>query len=93
MKIFAAAVLAASLLSGSAFADTFERGVDRPGSDYTRFGVSSARQCHSACRLDGRCAAWTYVKAGYQAGTPVCWLKSRVPGAVGNWATISGVVR
>jgi len=93
MKILAAVAVATTLLSGTAFADTFERGVNRPGSDYTHFGVSSPRDCHSACRLDGRCAAWTYVRAGFQAGGPVCWLKYRVPGAIGNWATISGVVR
>jgi PAN domain-containing protein len=91
--MFAVVAITMSLLSGSAFADSFERGVDRPGSDYTRFSVYSARECHSACRADDRCAAWTFVKAGYQASVPICWLKSDVPGAVGNWATISGVVR
>jgi len=93
MKLLAAAVVAMGLLSGSAFADTFERGVDRPGSDYRHFRGFSVRQCHNSCRADDRCAAWTFVKPGFQAGEPVCWLKARVPGAVGNWATISGVVR
>jgi PAN domain len=93
MKLLAAVVVTLGLLSGSAFADTFERGVNRPGSDYTHFGVPSPGACHSACRADGRCAAWTFVRAGFQAGVPVCWLKYRVPGAVGNWATVSGVIR
>ena len=41
MKLLAAVVVTLGLLSGPAFADTFERGVNRPGSDYTHFGVSS----------------------------------------------------
>ncbi len=73
---------------------THERGFDRPGGDYRNFPMPSggANACRAACRIDGRCRAYTYVDAGVQGPQPRCWLKDQVPDPVANARTTSGVL-
>jgi hypothetical protein len=71
-----------------------EANIDRPGGDYTSVtlpGGSNAQACLALCNADGACVAWTFVKAGFQAPNPRCWLKNTVPTAVGNNCCSSGV--
>jgi hypothetical protein len=86
-------ILAFCLTASVAQADTFERGIDRPGSDYTHFNGSSARACQAECRDARRCRAWTFVRAGFQGDAPKCWLKDRVPASTEGECCTSGVVR
>ncbi len=96
-KAVLAALLAVSFVSAAVSAaaaqDTFEVGIDRPGSDFAHFAIRSPNQCHDACRGDNRCVAWTFVRPGVQAPEAQCWLKGRVPRAIEYDATISGVIR
>jgi hypothetical protein len=73
---------------------TFEPGIDRPGKDYRNFTMASpdARACESVCRKEGRCTAWTYVRAGVQGPAPRCWLKTEVPAQRRNACCTSGIV-
>ena len=67
-----------------------EENIDRPGSDYKNFSVSSPELCQKSCRTDVglNCKAFTYVKS-----TKTCWLKNEIPLAKSNSSCISGVVR
>lgn len=82
-----------SCTSGTILAQ--EGGIDRPGSDYASFdlGAPRAELCAAACARDTGCQAYTYVAPGVQGPLARCWLKSGVPGAQSNGATVSGVRR
>jgi hypothetical protein len=68
---------------------------DRPGSDYSSFTIApfsgGARECENACNADGRCRAWTFVRAGGPMAGGQCYLKERVPAANPDTCCISGV--
>jgi hypothetical protein len=64
---------------------------DRPGSDYRNFDTDSWKTCEATCAGDGKCAAWTYARAGFQGPRGRCWLKVGVPHPVDNEHTVSGV--
>jgi hypothetical protein len=64
---------------------------NRPGMDYSNFETDSWSNCEGACAGDQRCAAWTYVRPGFQGPSGRCWLKTRVPHPVDNEQTVSGV--
>lgn len=70
-------------------------GVDLPGGDFANFAVPDGDPgvCAQACRNDGRCTAWTFVKPGVQGAAAVCWLKSQTPAATASGCCISAVVR
>jgi hypothetical protein len=70
-----------------------ESGVDRPGSDYRNFDLSSASPslCQQACNDDPGCRAFTYVKPGFQGPSARCWLKNTVPAATPSECCVSGV--
>ena len=69
-----------------------EANVDRPGQDYKRLIVSGQPpECQRYCEKDSSCAAWTFVREGVQGPSAVCYLKNRVPDAVGNDCCTSGV--
>ena len=70
-----------------------EVGFDRPSADLRSLhDIADAEACQAACRAEAECLAFTWVEAGVQAETPVCWLKNQVPGAIpADWAT-SGVI-
>jgi hypothetical protein len=70
-----------------------ELGVDRPGSDLRYFDLPIADPvaCSEACRTEGLCRAFTYVKPGIQASSARCWLKSSIPSAQPSPCCISGV--
>lgn len=70
-----------------------EVGLDRPGADIeTLYDVTDAQGCQAACEANTDCRAFTFVQAGIQAETPVCWLKDRAPPTIeAEWAT-SGVM-
>jgi hypothetical protein len=59
-----------------------EENIDRPGSDFSNFDVVApggfigpVDSCQISCERDGRCKAWTFVRAGIQGPKPRCWLK------------------
>ncbi|MFI4935779.1 MAG: PAN domain-containing protein [Caulobacterales bacterium] len=70
-----------------------QENINRGGGDYTSFDQASADPgvCQAACRADGRCRAWTYVRPGVQAPAARCWLKSVVPDATNDACCVSGV--
>lgn len=74
-------------------AGALEVGFDRPGYDHrTEYGTADAEACRDLCQADAECLSFTWVQAGIQAETPICWLKDQVPGQVeAEWAT-SGVM-
>jgi 1-phosphatidylinositol phosphodiesterase len=73
----------------------FERGINRPGSDYRDFGLYADEPalCLAACREDHECRAFSHVRAGIQANSARCWLKNAVPAPQPDACCASGVVR
>jgi hypothetical protein len=69
-----------------------EPGVDRPGADYEHFAMpdDDPKRCSAACENDHRCAAYTYVRPGFQGPDAICWLKASVPQSIQNNCCISG---
>jgi hypothetical protein len=69
-----------------------EQDKDRYGGDFLGFDVDTARieLCEDACRNDGRCQAWTYVKPGLHGAQARCYLKSVVPALSDNACCVSG---
>lgn len=65
---------------------TQEWGVNRPGSDYSRFRVEDARDCQDECRRDSRCRAYAYNTRSRE-----CFLKDRAPRAERGSDVVSGV--
>ncbi|HEX4406485.1 MAG TPA: PAN domain-containing protein [Polyangia bacterium] len=70
-----------------------EVNVDRPGSDYRSFDVSSARpeECRDTCLVEPQCVAFTYVSPGIQGPSARCRLKNAVPAQTPNACCVSGV--
>ena len=68
-------------------------GFDRPGGDYTSFGLRSGdpAQCASRCERDSRCRAWAFSYPATENGNAVCWLKSRVLPRLATTCCVSGV--
>lgn len=82
-----------SLLIGFAMpaaAQSFQEGVNRPGTPYLVLSVPGAQRCQSACIGDGRCQAWVYVGT---AQTENCQLLSQRPKAVHDLCCYSGTVK
>ena len=70
-----------------------ENNVDRPGRDYRSFWMVSEdpRSCQAVCDRDrGKCAAFTFVRAGVQGPRPKCYLKSAVPAKNNSACCVSG---
>lgn len=93
----AVAICSALLLAGShappaAALDPCGFNCDLPGNDIAAFAAVSADQCAAACRQNGACNAWTWVKPGYQGPAAVCYLKHPIPKARGAACCISGYV-
>lgn len=78
---------------GQDYIQSYENGVDRPGSDIGSFVPDSPNPeiCARACVNNPNCTAFTYVHPanGYPAA---CWLKAPAPAAVANACCISGLV-
>jgi hypothetical protein len=72
---------------------SMEMGMNRPGSDYGHILLDrpSPELCQSACQIDNRCRAWTYVKPGIQGPTAYCWLKNPAPAPIPDPVAISGL--
>ena len=88
-----ASALALVLLGAPASAQRIEYGTDRAGSDITNFNLppnGSPGNCQGACLANGRCVAWTFVRAGWQGPAPRCWLKDQVPPPQDNVCCVSG---
>jgi PAN domain len=72
------------------------RGVDLFGGDYHSFSGARAtiEGCQAACRADGECLSWTYVRPGiFPSGEQSCSLKGRIPRQVSSTCCVSGVER
>jgi hypothetical protein len=72
---------------------TFERGFNRPGSDYRSFDMPAPdpEMCRRSCYNEPACLAFTYVEPGIQGPRARCWLKGNVPPASPDTCCISGV--
>jgi hypothetical protein len=70
-----------------------EVNVDRPGSDYRNFDLSSGlpEECRDTCMIEPQCVAFTFVSAGVQGPSARCWLKSAVPKPSPSPSRVSGV--
>lgn len=64
---------------------TEERGLDRPGSDYSDFRVQNLLECQDSCLRDDRCRAYTY-----DTVDRVCWLKDRANSQQRNRDMVTG---
>ena len=60
------------------------------GGDFIGFNGSTPELCEIDCKSNGKCRAWTYVKAGVQGPQPRCYLKEVIPAAAANACCISG---
>ncbi|MGD9915577.1 MAG: PAN domain-containing protein, partial [Rhizobiaceae bacterium] len=71
---------------------TYERNTDRPGLDYRHFELAqdNAALCRDACAAEDQCTAYTYVRAGAQGASAMCWLKSAVPPELPSDCCVSG---
>ncbi|MFL6193244.1 MAG: PAN/Apple domain-containing protein [Thermoanaerobaculia bacterium] len=63
-----------------------EAGVNRPGSDYSRFRTQRIVECQDACDRDRRCRSYTF-----NSKDDTCYLKDRVPAPTRDAKTTSGV--
>ena len=75
---------------------SIEYSIDRFGGDYRNFEAPmepTGAACKAACDADNRCRAWTYVRPGYIAVAPRCYLKSKLTRPRHKPCCISGVVR
>jgi hypothetical protein len=72
-----------------------EPDINRYGEDYRDFVPprADAQLCAEACAREGRCRAWTWVKAELEGPTGHCWLKNRVPDATQDTCCVSGLKR
>ena len=73
-----------------------EFSIARPGGDYNTFNIATSptgEPCKTACEIDHRCRAWTYVRPGYAGPSARCHLKSKIPRPHHKPCCISGVVR
>jgi len=68
-------------------------GIDLYGSDYRSFSGPQAtpEACQAACRAEGPCLAWTYIRPGVMGSDARCFLKSKIPTEVHNTCCISGI--
>lgn len=96
LKNFVAPAVQNSCCTSGVLEKSSEGSTDRPGSDYRSFDLQSGQfwtECRTACRNEGQCQAWTYVKPGLQGPQARCWLKNTIPAAFGNECCVSGVVK
>jgi hypothetical protein len=73
---------------------TVEANTNRFGGDYANYKLKKSAKpstCRKLCNAAVTCKAWTFVKAGIQGSTPVCWLKNTVPPATPDSCCTSGV--
>lgn len=70
-----------------------EVNVDRPGSDYRSFDLSSGlpEECRDTCMIEPQCVAFTFVSPGVQGPSARCSLKSAVPKPSPSPSSVSGV--
>src|SRR6185369_773791 len=60
------------------------------GGDFIGFNGATAELCEIDCKSNGKCRAWTFVKAGVQGPQPRCYLKEVIPAPAANACCISG---
>src|SRR2546423_11941405 len=94
-RLIAASALVVCALCNPAFAQNegFQPNTDRPGNDFGNFVTADAESCREACRINERCRAWTFVKAGIQGPSARCFLKTPAPAVRANPCCTSGVIR
>ena len=63
---------------------------DRPGNDIARLNLQTQDACAFQCTITTGCAAFTFVKPGFQAPGAVCYLKRSVGKLVNNDCCQSG---
>ncbi len=80
-----------ALPPGSSFALQHDTNIQ--GGDYKNFDLTEPRPelCRDACREDGRCRAFTYVKPGIQGKQARCWLKQKASPPKPAQCCVSGV--
>ena len=89
-------VVASSGISSASAApgENFSLNTDRPGNDIRNIPFNGdAQACLKRCNRERDCRAWTFVKAGVQGPSAVCFLKAPIPRAVANPCCTSGVIR
>jgi hypothetical protein len=72
---------------------SLEYDIDRPGADYNISEIRNGdpEACRAQCASDGRCRAFTFVKAGIQGRFARCYLKTAIPQRRADRCCISGV--
>jgi hypothetical protein len=70
-------------------------GIELEGGTYRYFGGSDATPdgCQAACRADGQCLAWDYVRPGVNSSDARCYLKNKVAMEVRSPCCIAGFER
>jgi hypothetical protein len=73
-----------------------EYSIDRIGGDYRSFETAAdprGKACAAACKADGHCRAWTYLRPGYGTPNAQCFLKDTLKPPRRSPCCVSGVVR
>ena len=72
-----------------------EYSIDRIGGDYRSFetAIDRGKTCAAACKNDGHCRAWTYLRPGYGTAAAQCFLKNTIKPPHRSPCCVSGVVR
>lgn len=73
-----------------------EFSIDRVGGDYRFVDLpadGNDESCQALCKSEGRCRAWTYVRAGYISQAPRCYLKDKITRPRHKPCCVSGVVK
>jgi PAN domain/TIR domain len=70
-------------------------GIELEGGTYRYFGGNDATPdgCQAACRADGQCLAWDYVRPGVNSSDARCYLKNKVAMEVHSPCCIAGFER
>jgi hypothetical protein len=87
---------AAGIVRPEVFRPTYDQGIDRPGGDYRRVGLTSADpvSCQRACLGDAKCRAWAYRNPSATPDhRPQCSLKQSVLARIADANSISGIAR
>jgi hypothetical protein len=88
--IIASTYIIAFTVQGTALGDMILSNKNLPGNDYKNLEIKNFDACRDICHAEGRCQAWTFVKPGIQGPSAHCWLKDKVPTAVGSPCCDSG---
>jgi hypothetical protein len=70
-----------------------QRGIELQGGTYRFFGDATPEACQAACRAEGQCLAWDYVRPGIYSPDARCYLKDKSSRPVASPCCVAGFER